>query len=690
MNRVACYSCQKHKRKCDKKFPKCSYCEKRGVGCFQKDSLTGRILPRDYIAHLEKTVGTYKSLVSKQERYILDLRKKELPFSNENGEITFMQKLYSSFENEGEADLSSCFKPLKLEETDKILQYTGYIGPINKSLENEITQPLLRDKSVNNSDMISSNSEGETQQPIVASLEENQSVKMSETEILRDRLLQFLDRLPETQFSNYLLKIYFDKEYPIYPILNKVDTYANFFQLFELKMQLVKNRNFQISAATIMISLTNLYFANLIFSLSTSNLESTFKKEFIISHQLYNRDFYLSSVYKLSKLVFDGLNTIQKLQSLICMGQIALCRPCFPGLWNISALISSIVVKRGLYDDSVYSEHMDDYNCDLQRRCFWAAYLLDRYVCLCLTKPHLIDEASISAKYFSTAEDEVIYHEGKRPKSCEKGPKQYSIFYIRYFRHMSEINNTIYSAHTVKILEETGMNTEELTAYLERLRMKMQATLDNLRIEVDNFVSQVLNVNEFNAGYLSLLHYQAICLLYKPRKGYSEPSTENYKRLCDATENIILLFKEMSDKHQLTYRILSISSLFFASIIYNCCIWKCELIAKDIEIDKLKELCQVSKTVFGRIRNFYNVDNEHTRRVNNIVNCCSSVLSKFTTALCEYVRKVQSPSINNPEFPDLDMDITNEKVLFGGGLDFGSPFGMFESLENISWDRNME
>ncbi|EIF46398.1 hypothetical protein AWRI1499_3707 [Brettanomyces bruxellensis AWRI1499] len=153
---------------------------------------------------------------------------------------------------------------------------------------------------------------------------------------------------------------------------------------------------------------------------------------------------------------------------------------------------------------------------------------------------------------------------------------------------MSEIDNTIYSAHTVKILEETGMNTEELTAYLERLRTKMQNKLDNLRTEVDNFVSQV------------------------------------------------------------------------------------------------------SKTVFGRIRNFYNVDNEHTRRVNTIVNCCSSVLSKFNTALCEYVRKVQSPSVDNPEFSDLGMDIADEKFLFGGGLDFGSPFGVFESLENIPWDKNMK
>ncbi|MFT9124087.1 MAG: fungal transcription factor regulatory middle homology region domain-containing protein [Leuconostoc mesenteroides] len=598
-----------------------------------------------------------------------------------------MQKLYSSFENDGEADLSSFSKPLKLEETDKIFQYTGYIDPINKSLENEITQPLFKDNSVSSGGMIPSDSGGERQQPVVASLEENQSVKMSETEILRDALLQFLDRLPNTQFSNYLLKIYFDKEYPIYPILNKVETYANFFQLFELKMQLVKNRNFEISAATIMISLTNLYFANLICSLATSNIESTLKKEFIISHQFYNRDFYLSSVYKLSKLVFDGLSTIQKLQSLICMGQIALCRPCFPGLWNISALISSIVVKRGLYDDSVYT---DDSHCDMQRRCFWAAYLLDRYVCLCLTKPHLIDEASISVKYFSTTEDEVIYHEMRNPENCKRGPKQYSIFYIRYFRLMSEIDNTIYSAHTVKILEETGMNTEELTAYLERLRTKMQNKLDNLRTEVDNFVSQVLNTNEFNAGYLSLLYYQAICLLYKPRKGYSEPSIENYKRLCNATEKIILLFKKMSDKNQLTYRILSISSLFFASVIYNCCVWKCENIAIAIEIDKLKELYQVSKTVFGRIRNFYNVDNEHTRRVNNIVNCCSSVLSKFNTALCEYVRKVQSPSVDNPEFSDLGMDIADEKFLFGGGLDFGSPFGVFESLENIPWEKNMK
>lgn len=65
--------------------------------------------------------------------------------------------------------------------------------------------------------MIPSDSDGERQQPVVTSLEENRSVKMSETEILRDALLQFLDRLPNTQFSNYLLKIYFDKEYPIYP-----------------------------------------------------------------------------------------------------------------------------------------------------------------------------------------------------------------------------------------------------------------------------------------------------------------------------------------------------------------------------------------------------------------------------------------------------------------------------------------
>lgn len=642
MNGVACYRCQKRKRRCDKKFPRCSLCERNGCACLQKDPFSGQLYPRDHLNTLEREIKSYKETISQQKDLIMALR--HTTQSNDQNTITWMQRIYSTFEtNNG---LPSLTEGNLEDEQQRVNHYLGFIDPLNKSLENEINQPLL----------------GE-QQP-----EKADSMKYT-------KLVKYLKKLPSVQFANYLFKIYFDKEYPIYPIIDQVETYANFYDLCKLKTSLAHNHNLKLDDDRISKALSNLYLDNLIFAIATSNLESSLKKEFIMSHPDYNRDYYLSFVFELAGLVLNSFTLIQKLQALVCLAQIALCRPCFPGLWNLSSILSSVVINFRLYDEAVYESIKDDIQRDLERRCFWAAYLIDRYVCLCISKPHLIDESAITTKYFSPYDDNDV-----------KGSKQFSLFYIRYFRVMSQIDSTIYSSHITKILEELGIDKKQ---YLEKKKKDMLAQLDSIKHEVDLFVIHVANGSEFNAGYLTLLYYQAIFVLYKPRKYYPEPSTDSYKRLYDATKNIVELFKIMSDNSQLTYRILSVSSLFYSAIMYNCCVWKCHDITEVVDPQEMQQMCDDSNMVFGRISNFHNVDKEHTNRVKKIVDGCSSLLIKFTNVLLEYVKKIQGSSTDSSYDVQLGME-QEQGVFLGKDIDFDSPFSIVESLENIPWDKGID
>ncbi|QPG72704.1 hypothetical protein FOA43_000005 [Brettanomyces nanus] len=706
-------------------------CDQNGTPCLQKDPLSDRLLPRDYTLMMEKEVSRYKEIVESQRNLISDLKQGNSPaidgrVGNGEQEMGHMQRLYSSFENSLETDVSSLMTDGTIQDKEKLLLYTEYYtNPIHKSLENEITEPIRHlsptgDKNNDNSGndgsasgIISSNnlvnSSADHLTRIASSLttsDEDYTGIEGSTDGLsanRNTLIKSLKRLPTSQFSNYLLKIYLDNEYPIYPILNQVDTYANFYQIAEIKNALSMNNNAEISNKTLLLTFSNLYFSNLIFALAASNLESTHTKEFTLSNIFYNRDYYLKAVYDLAGIIFDRLDTITKLQAMVLLGQIALCRPCFPGLWNISSLISSIVTKQGFFDESIVicPDVGGAKKIDLKRRCFWAAYLMDRYVCLCLSKPHLIDEFSITTRYFSTIDDECMF--GETESNTLLSTKQYSIFYIKYFRTMSEINALLYSNYMPRLFDGHA-NGNDKEKYFQTMKIEMQEKLNITRKEVESFELKFKGRSNFYAGYLTLLYYQAVCLLYKPNQHYAEPSVSDYRNLYDATGRIIDIFKGMSDKHQLTYRILSVSSLFFASVMYNYCVWKCDEICLEAKIEHIQQRCNDSKVVFQRIDNFYNADREHTERVNSIVSVCTSVLTKLTSAAIDHiigmqqnekeqqVEEQQPPSTNKPlaNYEDVPNARENDdQKFFGSNFDVDSPFDIVASLENIPWDLNI-
>lgn len=426
-------------------------------------------------------------------------------------------------------------------------------------------------------------------------------------------LEQYFGKLPSTQFSNYLLKIYFENEYPIFPVLNQVDTYSSFYQIMEAKLARIVHRKLSLD------TLKNLYFANLIFALSASNLECS-HGSLGQSDNLYNRDYYLQIADELGDMLCDDLDVIQKIQAYLLRGQIALCRPCDPGLWNISSIICSSVIKNGFYDEKVISLEKDPKKLDIKRRCFWSAYLLDRYVCLCISKPHLIDEFCITTKYFEAVDDDAC---------TEYSSKSYSLFYIKYFRTISEIKTFLYT----KLSGFDQLNVEETKATL-------LTRLNETRQDFEEFSNQFNGRSNFYEGYLSLLYYQAICLLYK-----KEPS----EKLLRASGQVIDIFQGMSDKQKLTYRILSVSSLFSASVMYNYCISKLNQIPTDITVQDIQVKCDESIVVLDRI-------NDSDRE--NIVSLCASVMKKMAATAIRHL----ASSDKNPLDDSYELDSLLELV----------------------------
>lgn len=59
-NITACRSCRSKKIRCDKKFPQCSNCSKKGIECVSIDPGTGEVIGRSYVFELEKEIETLK------------------------------------------------------------------------------------------------------------------------------------------------------------------------------------------------------------------------------------------------------------------------------------------------------------------------------------------------------------------------------------------------------------------------------------------------------------------------------------------------------------------------------------------------------------------------------------------------------------------------------------------------------
>lgn len=62
-NITACRSCRSKKIRCDKQFPKCGNCSKKGIECVSIDPGTGEVIGRSYVYELEKELEALKEEV---------------------------------------------------------------------------------------------------------------------------------------------------------------------------------------------------------------------------------------------------------------------------------------------------------------------------------------------------------------------------------------------------------------------------------------------------------------------------------------------------------------------------------------------------------------------------------------------------------------------------------------------------
>ena len=292
----------------------------------------------------------------------------------------------------------------------------------------------------------------------------------------------------------------------------------------------------------------DLFFLNIVFAIASA--------EGVDRSNQYSPESYHAAAVLHMDPVLNSLDRLEALQALVLMAHYSIMRPTNPGAWYIIGSAIRVCVDLGLHQESSRTAIIfDPLTLDMRRRLMWAAYALDRQICVYTGRPFGIADEVINVPFPDKTEDVWIMKTGiDDPKRQEGSSKcvTFSIFHLRQLQ--SEIQNVIYNS--APIPREFASFTAWRTNVLERL--------DSWYDSIPKHPRQVHS--QYNLKFLELNYQQTRLLIFGLSPIVPTPDLEGCREIARSSIKIIKLYRALQREGSINYTWLAVHNLFVTGL----------------------------------------------------------------------------------------------------------------------------
>lgn len=508
----ACERCRVRKRRCDRRFPQCTDCERAGVECLIADALSGLNVPQNYLLQVESRVAKLEDEISRRKRGQSTKADSSVAASHrgETAGVPFWRSIRSHI----------CKLLKKDAEKEFIEVYPGPTTvPTWKAFEGEEERAFFMPSKYQVEEYLQRYFEGVNSEIPVLHREE-------------------------------FIKTYYEPWYgPISPGLQLASKYTDLslstyagdpppLTLYSHYKDTDLNTNPPPPHTHY-----SLYFLLQVFAIATT---------YSIDSQISER--YHQQAMKYYHYVLRCPDRLVVLKAVVLLGVYCLARPAFPGLYQGSGMAMRMSVELGLNDEDNSWSKADPLTTDESRRLFWCSYILDRYVSMLLGRPTALSEIFINVREFSLADDSLLRKDlvvDINQLPTYPSYKHVSKRLISLLQIQQKVKNTLYGVSQIspqKLLELYDKFVIELNQWYQQLPADDKLT---------NFNFQVLN--------LDIMLQITRILLIRVAIPHMDDSKGIIEELMEAGVTIMNNFCTLRDQKKVNYAWVSANNIFIAA-----------------------------------------------------------------------------------------------------------------------------
>lgn len=379
-NITACKKCRQRRVKCDKQFPKCGNCLRKGDECVSVDPGTGEVIGRSYVYELEKQVEQLKAEIKELKR-----NGGERNGSIEENPVEMAYQSNTSKQNGSTNDNSISYKVLMMKDSD------------------------------------------------ITRLKQSQTSELPKISFVEECIVFYFQvSNPQLPILNreYFLEHYFK------PLYGEVSP--------GLRAQLTDsslNKSFVSRPSPGHVNEPHkcLFFIHIIIAILSSILQQKYSLSVSSYHQqqsLKYAEYIWNEMYEEE----NETNKLEIIQSLLLLSTYSIMRPSNPGAWYLIGNSVRLMYDLNLHEDPELVTS-DPYLQDMKRRIFWSCYTLDRQVSIYFQKPNAINDDH-RVQFPSVFDDLLIYHrEPTSPSVLPDNNKLITHHYIKLRILQSQVHD---------------------------------------------------------------------------------------------------------------------------------------------------------------------------------------------------------------------------------------------------------
>lgn len=634
-NITACRRCRQRRVKCDKQFPKCGNCLRKGDECVSLDPGTGEVIGRSYVYDLERQVEKLKNEINLLKRQTGGVGAR----SNSNGNATNNNDNNDNNNN----NIGSPFEQEK--DINGNIRFSYQKGPYSTSQESGSTH----DSSINYKVLMMRDDD-------IVQLKQIEPGALPPISLVEECLVLYF-RISNVQLP-ILNREYFLSHYlkPLYGDINP-STRKKMMDSSLTNLNNFNHYNYQNSHTLRKDNNSSnhrrkcLFFIHIIIAILTSILQQKYSLSVSFSHQQQSLK-YAEYIWNEVDVDDSEISKLEMIQSLLLLSTYSIMRPSNPGAWY---LIGNSV--RLLYDLNLHEDPQlltsDLFLRDVRRQIFWSCYALDQQVSLYFQKPYAIRDHNV--EFPSVLDDFVILTERQDGSSIGADTESNRVL-------IPDTNKLITHQYIKLRLIQNKVNSlpQDIPS-----REPMEAKLHQWYKESIN-----LTFDEFNRSIMELNYRFSLTLLYSFLLFKGKDAIDNldsqqfgkYETIFKSSERVIFLYDNLQNKLKLlNYSWVSINNIFLAGITYLFAIYCSEPIRATVDLTHLTTI---------------------TELINNFLNNLKPICLKQCEACINQFNEFKSSVfdlIDNERLLDLNIDFDH---LFANSDFINSMVGSVNSLDN--------
>jgi hypothetical protein len=342
--------------------------------------------------------------------------------------------------------------------------------------------------------------------------------------------------VPDEDMANKLQEAYFCHRWPSLPFLHK-PTFIG--RHFKPVLQLGDKAD-----------RVSLFLTYMVFAVGSIDIRHHQRHLVTQSHLDYFKtatSFYLSG--------FIANNNLETIQGLLLMAQFAINEPQSLNAWMVSGLAMRLAIDLGLHRKvrpSAYSV----FESEMRKRVFWAAYAVDRNICIALGRPLGIQDNEINVELPLPWSDDDLT-KGTGPELLLP-----TIHNLSTFIHIIKVRQLGARIQTA-LYPTNSLTTDIITVHENRKILRNE--LEDWIVAAPRYKQPIVSPFQSSEWFLIAFNHMLL-LIYRPSPVCPEPTIEELQICSDASISLITLFATIYSKNKSTYTWISLHCLFMASV----------------------------------------------------------------------------------------------------------------------------